>query len=68
MFTLIQADMEHLKVALCSAFDIMQSMGSAIRPLLSQVSELIVLKEFHWFDSHQHLALVLSCYFLGQHI
>ncbi|CAK8564274.1 unnamed protein product [Lathyrus sativus] len=32
-----KADIEHLKVAICSAVDVMQAMGSAIRPLLSRV-------------------------------
>ncbi|KAI9125900.1 hypothetical protein K1719_003318 [Acacia pycnantha] len=32
-----KADMEHLKVAICSAVDIMQSMGSTICSLLSRV-------------------------------
>jgi hypothetical protein len=38
LFTFLQADFEHLKVAICSAVDVMQAMGSAIRPLLSRVS------------------------------
>ncbi|XP_020205101.1 AUGMIN subunit 8 [Cajanus cajan] len=34
------ADIEHLKVAICQAVDVMQAMGSAICPLLSQVEAM----------------------------
>ena len=37
VFTLFQADIEHLKHAIYSAVDAMQAMGSAICPLLSRV-------------------------------
>ena len=37
-FTLLQSDIEHLKVAICQAVDVMQAMASAICSLLSQVN------------------------------
>jgi len=37
-YLLLQADIEHLKVAICQAVDVMQAMGSGICSLLSRVS------------------------------
>lgn len=42
MFSLLQVDIEHLKVAICQAVDVMQAMGSAIRSLFSQVNRFFL--------------------------
>lgn len=53
-----RADMEHLKVALCSAFDIMQLMGSAIRPLLSKLESMNnLISEVAVVSSHERAML-----------
>lgn len=56
-----KADFEHLKVAICSAVDVMQAMGSAIRPLLSRVEGMNNLISEVAIVSAQEQAMLDEC-------
>lgn len=56
-----KADIEHLKVAICSAVDIMQAMGSAICPLLSRVEGMDNLMSEVAVVSAQEKAMLDEC-------
>ncbi|XP_045814827.1 AUGMIN subunit 8 [Trifolium pratense] len=56
-----KADFEHLKLAICSAVDVMQAMGSAIRPLLSRVEGMNNLISEVAIISAQEKAMLDEC-------
>ncbi|CAJ1944866.1 unnamed protein product [Sphenostylis stenocarpa] len=56
-----KADIEHLKLAICSAVDAMQAMGSAICPLLSQVDGMNNLISEVAVVSAQEKAMLDEC-------
>ncbi|XP_027330451.1 AUGMIN subunit 8-like isoform X2 [Abrus precatorius] len=56
-----KADIEHLKVAICSAVDAMQAMGSAICPLLSRVEGMNNLISEVAIVSAQEKAMLDEC-------
>ncbi|ESW26859.1 hypothetical protein PHAVU_003G154300 [Phaseolus vulgaris] len=56
-----KADIEHLKLAICSAVDAMQAMGSAICPLLSRVDSMNNLISEVAVVSAQEKAMLEEC-------
>lgn len=56
-----KADIEPLKVAICSAVDVMQAMGSAIRPLFSRVEGMNNLISEVAIVSAQEKAMLDEC-------
>lgn len=56
-----KADIEPLKVAICSAVDVMQAMGSAIRPLFSRVEGMNNLISEVAIASAQEKAMLDEC-------
>jgi hypothetical protein len=54
-FVLLQADIESLKAAICSAVDVMQAMGSSICSLLSRVRFVLM-----WFCS-AYIVMHVQC-------